>query len=315
MGHVCPSGVTPRFSHGLHDCGEQAATDTARLLACSSAAPPAHRHLCRPLSPYHPTPSITRPAPNAAIPPVLPTRSLALRALPNRAWSPLPRIDPFHVRNLPSPSYSGQMSAISNHASSRLLRLRPFHVRHFRRPPLEFWTVLQFLAPVFDTCLEFWAVFPSHRLKKCLRTQATKPLTWGFPIPSTTALAIMASKPPRRFWTPHRSPIRRPPQPASPLRRSPLRCLPLPTSMPTAARTIHTKRDFASISNRRRNLAVHAIRSPATARQTSAALPLSRRYPCKVRSLFLQDPGKGFARRRRQTASKPTHIPDAPTRR
>mgnify|MGYP004478255345 FL=1 len=185
----------------------------------------------------------------------------------------------------------------------------------FSPPPLEFWTVLQFLAPVFDTCLEFWAVFPSHRLKKCLRTQATKPLTWGFPIPSTTALAIMASKPPRRFWTPHRSPIRRPPQPASPLRRSPLRCLPLPTSMPTAARTIHTKRDFASISNRRRNLAVHAIRSPATARQTSAALPLSRRYPCKVRSLFLQDPGKGFARRRRQTASKPTHIPDAPTRR
>ena len=26
MGHVCPSGVTARFSHGLHECGEQAAT-------------------------------------------------------------------------------------------------------------------------------------------------------------------------------------------------------------------------------------------------------------------------------------------------
>lgn len=175
--------------------------------------------------------------------------------------------------------------------------------------------VLQFLAPVFDTRLEFWAVFPSHRLEKCWRAQTTKHLTWGFPIPSTTALAIMASKPPRRFWTPHRSPHRRPPKPASPLRRSPLRCLPLPTSMPATARTIHMRRDFASISNRRRNLAVHAIRNPATAQQTSAALPPSRRYPCKVRSLFLQDLAKGFARRRHQTASMPAHIPNALTRR
>lgn len=179
----------------------------------------------------------------------------------------------------------------------------------------EFWMVLQFLAPVFDTRLEFWAVFPSHRLEKCLRAQTTEPLTWGFPIPSTSALAIMASKPPRRFWTPHRSPLQRPPQPASPLRRSPLRCLPLPTSMPATARTIHMRRDFASVNNRRRNLAVHAIRSPATAQQTSAALPPSRRYPRKARGLFLQDLAKGFARRRRQTASMPAHIPDALTHR
>lgn len=106
-----------------------------------------------------------------------------------------------------------------------------------------------------------------------------------------------------------------PPQPASPLRRSPLRCLPLPTSMPATARTIHMRRDFASVNNRRRNLAVHAIRSPATAQQTSAALPPSRRYPRKARGLFLQDLAKGFARRRRQTASMPAHIPDALTHR
>lgn len=90
---------------------------------------------------------------------------------------------------------------------------------------------------------------------------------------------------------------------------------PEPTSAPTAARTIHMRRDFASVNNRRRNLAVHAIRSPATAQQTSAALPPSRRYPRKVRSLFLQDLAKGFARRRHQTASMPAHIPNALTRR
>lgn len=199
------------------------------------------------------------------------------------------------------------MSAISNHV---FLRLGPFRIRRSSHLP-EFWMVLQFLAPVFDTRLEFWAVFPSHRLEKCLRMRTTNALTWGFPIPSTTALVIVASKPPRRFQTPHRSPIRRPPKPASPLRRSPFRRLPLPTSMPTTARTIHTRRDFASISNRKRNLAVHAIRSPAIPRQTSAALSPSRRYPCKARGLFLQDLAKGFARRRRQTASMPAHIPDA----
>ena len=203
------------------------------------------------------------------------------------------------------------MSAISNHT---FLRLGPFRIRRSSHLP-EFWMVLQFLAPVFDTRLEFWAVFPSHRLEKCLRTRTTNALTWGFPIPSTTALAIVASKPPRRFQTPHRSPHRRPPQPASPLRRSPLRCRPIPTSMPATARTIHMRRDFASINNRRRNLAVHAIRSPAIPRQTSAALPPSRRYPCKARGLFLQDLAKGFVRRRRQTASMPAHIPDALTRR
>lgn len=105
----------------------------------------------------------------------------------------------------------------------------PFAFAVFHTSP-EFWMVLQFLAPVFDTRLEFWAVFPSPRPEKCLRTQTIEPLTWGFPIPSTTAPAIMASKPPRRFWTPHRSPHRRPL---------------LPTSMPATARTIHMRRDFS----------------------------------------------------------------------
>lgn len=77
----------------------------------------------------------------------------------------------------------------------------------------------------------------------------------------------------------------------------------------------HETRFLVSVNNRRRNLAVHAIRSPATAQQTSAALPPSRRYPRKARGLFLQDLAKGFARRRRQTASMPAHIPNALTRR
>ena len=68
------------------------------------------------------------------------------------------------------------MSAISNHA---FLRLGSFRIRRSSHLP-EFWMVLQFLAPVFDTRLEFWAVFPSHRLEKCLRTRTTNALTWGF---------------------------------------------------------------------------------------------------------------------------------------
>ena len=44
MGHVRPSGVTSRFSHGLHECGEQAATappacPLARPLRCQPIAP------------------------------------------------------------------------------------------------------------------------------------------------------------------------------------------------------------------------------------------------------------------------------------
>lgn len=238
MGHVCPSGVTPRFSHGLHDCGEQAATDTARPLACLPAAPATHR-APPPLLPSGKPRRQCRAAPWPAAPPThhtgLPRRAddtadkrFACFAIAERhpvaqpgPPPPTPAAKPISSDPQHHPTFLGRshptrstdptpsvLSGCPPYPTTPFSASGPFAFAVFHTSP-EFWMVLQFLAPVFDTRLEFWAVFPSPRPEKCLRTQTIEPLTWGFPIPSTTAPAIMASKPPRRFWTPHRSPHRR----------------------------------------------------------------------------------------------------------
>ena len=165
----------------------------------------------------------------------------------------------------------------------------------------------------------------THRNPRRRRNELPKPHRIRLPLPRSTPTAEPSSPSPpnpRFFLSPSSAPhsgkpagIRKQPQDERHAGISFIRRASSKTTKPTAARTVHMRRDFASVNNRRRNLAVHAIRSPATAQQTSAALPPSRRYPRKVRSLFLQDLAKGFARRRHQTASMPAHIPNALTRR
>lgn len=86
MGHVCPSGVTPRFSHGLHDCGaaphatarqtiadrRSHQADPPRPLACCATNPPAanpSRRASLPPAPGGKPRRQCRPAPRPAVSP------------------------------------------------------------------------------------------------------------------------------------------------------------------------------------------------------------------------------------------------------
>ena len=227
MGHVCPSGVTPRFSHGLHECGA-----APHATALTKPSPTDVR--TRPTRPAEPAMlggkprRQCRPAPRAAAPPTHYTgpprcaddttdRRFACFAIAERKPAaqpgppPLPAAkpissDPQHHPTCPERCHPTRptdptpsvLGGCPPYPTTPFSASGPFAFAVLHTSP-ESWMVLQFLAPVFDTRLEFWAVFPSHRLEKCLRTQTIKSLTWGFPIPSTTALAIMVSKPPRRF--------------------------------------------------------------------------------------------------------------------
>lgn len=84
----------------------------------------AHHHLRRLPSPYHPTPSITRLSLDAAIPP--------------RPTDPTPSV----------------LSGCPPYPTTPFSASGPFAFAVFHTSP-EFWMVLQFLAPVFDTRLEF----------------------------------------------------------------------------------------------------------------------------------------------------------------